>query len=155
MGFLSKLFGSESIATHTEEPIEEPENKEFAGVSIVVGDTSVTIQKVIELTFKSAGAEVHLFSKSLPLLEHVSSHRTNALFLDALLKPQDGYDICGQLRQQQQYESVPIFILYSPFQSLNEDRFRNCRATGSFKKPFDSGAIYRAVAEALGLQTGA
>ena len=144
MGFLTKLFGPD--------PLAKAADNTLAGVVVVVGDASVTIQKVMELTFKPTGASLHTFSESQSLLQFIKDHSPGVVLLDASLKPQDGYDLCRVIRQLPGLAKIPAFILVSQFQRTDKEKLQSSMANGTINKPFDSRVFLRTIAEAMKVQ---
>lgn len=142
MGILSKLFG-EGI---------DVKNAALKDVVIVVGEESITVQKVLELTFKAEGAILHLFSDSESLSRFIKDNPPGVVLLDASLEPRDGYDLSLFIKSQQQYSKIPVFILISGLKKLDKERLQQSLANGTIRKPFDSQILLQIVIDAINLK---
>ena len=65
---------------------------------ILLADDSLTIQKVVELTFAETDYEVIAVSSGDELLDRISQTRPNIVICDVIMPGRDGYDVCQEIK---------------------------------------------------------
>ncbi|MCC6993928.1 MAG: response regulator [Deltaproteobacteria bacterium] len=106
---------------------------------ILVADDSVTIQRVVTITF--AGDEFSLASaKSADeALTLAQGHRPDLVIADSVMPGRSGYDLCQAIKAAM--GNVPVLILASQGAPYDEARGRAAGADGFMQKPFDTQAM--------------
>ena len=120
--------------------------------TILLADDSLTIQKVVELTFMEEDYEVVAVSGGDEALAKLSEVEPVLVIADIHMPGASGYEICREVKQSK--PGVPVLLLVGTFESLDESEVVACGANGYLKKPFDSQELLRRaellVAEAAG-----
>jgi CheY-like chemotaxis protein len=114
---------------------------------ILLADDSVTIQKVIELTFMDEDYDVRAVSngdEALALLPEVDPHFVIA---DVHMPGTNGYEVCRRAKQLR--PDVPVLLLVGTFEPFDEGQARAVGADSFLKKPFDSQELLQRVQELL------
>ena len=116
---------------------------------ILIADDSVTIQKAFAMTF--AGEDVTLVAarsadEGLTIAQRT---RPDLVIADGVMPGRSGYDLCHAIKSDPGLRGVPVYILTSLHNPLDEARARQSAADGEFTKPFESVAIVAGVQEAL------
>ena len=106
---------------------------------ILVADDSVTIQRVVTITF--AGDEFSLASaKSADeALTLAQGRRPDLVIADSVMPGRSGYDLCQAIKAAM--GNVPVLILASQGSPYDEARGRAAGADGFLQKPFDTQAM--------------
>lgn len=110
---------------------------------ILLADDSLTIQKVVELTFMDEDYEVEAVSSGEAVLARLGEGRPDTLIADIHMPGLSGYEICR--RAKAEYPGLPVLLLVGTFESLDEDELRRSGADGHLKKPFDSQELLQTV----------
>lgn len=114
---------------------------------ILLADDSVTIQKVIELTFMDEDYEVRAVSNGDEALALLPEVKPEFVIADVHMPGANGYEVCR--RSKQLNADVPVLLLVGTFEPFDENEARSCGADSFLKKPFDSQELLQRVQELL------
>jgi CheY-like chemotaxis protein len=114
---------------------------------ILLADDSVTIQKVIELTFMDEDYEVRAVSNGDEALALLPEVKPEFVIADVHMPGANGYEVCR--RSKQLRPDVPVLLLVGTFEPFDENEARACGADSFLKKPFDSQELLQRVQELL------
>src|SRR5215208_5903029 len=103
---------------------------------ILLADDSVTIQKVIELTFMDEDYEVNAVSNGDDAVASLSQLRPDFVITDIHMPGANGYEVCR--RSKALLPEVPVLLLVGTFEPFDEAQSRSAGADAFLKKPFDS-----------------
>ena len=115
---------------------------------ILLADDSVTIQKVIELTFMDEDYEVRAVSNGDEAVALLSEMSPDFVIADVHMPGANGYDVCR--RSKQLRPEIPVLLLVGTFEPFDEGQARSVGADSFLKKPFDSQELLQRVEELLG-----
>src|SRR5262249_32288418 len=101
-------------------------------------DDSVTIQKVINLTFADEGIEVMTVGDGDTAMERFHDFRPDIVLADVNMPGLNGYRICENLRQREESARIPVILLVGSFESFDENEARRVGANDWMTKPFQS-----------------
>ncbi len=104
---------------------------------ILVADDSLTIQKVIRLALSSDGYEIHTVSDGKEALEQASLFRPDVCILDISLPQLDAYQIREHMMMKPDLKSIPVILMSSAFEKVDEARATPLSFSGHLVKPFD------------------
>lgn len=113
---------------------------------ILLADDSVTIQKVIELTFMDEDFEVRAVSNGDEAIAALSD-RPDFVIADVHMPGANGYEVCR--RAKQALPGVPVLLLVGTFEPFDEGQARAAGADSFLKKPFDSQELLQRVQELI------
>ncbi|HVT19201.1 MAG TPA: response regulator [Thermoanaerobaculia bacterium] len=114
---------------------------------ILLADDSVTIQKVIELTFMDDDYEVRAVGNGDEALAMLSALEVDFVIADIHMPGADGYEVCRQSKQR--HPEVPVLLLVGTFEPFDEKQAKDSGADSFLKKPFDSQELLQRVHELL------
>ena len=119
------------------------------GKRILVADDSLTIQKAFAMVL--AGQDYTLLTaRSVDeALAAAKGGWPDLIIADAALGHGSGYDLCASLKADPALRSVPVHILASNQNPLDEARARLAGADGHLLKPFDSQTLLDSLGAAL------
>ncbi len=115
---------------------------------ILLADDSVTIQKVIELTFMDDDYEVRAVGNGDEALAMLSALEVDFVIADVHMPGASGYEVCR--RSKQVRPEVPVLLLVGTFEPFDEAQARAAGADSFLKKPFDSQELLGRVHDLLG-----
>lgn len=107
----------------------------MASDMLLVADTSASIQKVVQLTCRAAGLRVVAVADGRQARAAVEAERPAAVLVDVSLPADGGYGVAAFIREQTGGE-VPVLLLAGAFDTIDEDRLRECGSAGVLTKPF-------------------
>ncbi len=104
---------------------------------ILVADDSLTIQKVIRLALSGDGYEIQTVSDGKEALEQASLFRPEIIIVDVSLPVFDAYQVREQLLNKPDLKNIPVILMSSAFEKVDENRSRQLGFSGHLIKPFD------------------
>ncbi|HEY2748420.1 MAG TPA: response regulator, partial [Polyangia bacterium] len=117
---------------------------------ILLVDDSVTIQRVVELTFAHESDYKVIAAKSADEgLQKARELKPDIVLADAGMMGKTGYDLCSSLRSDGALASVPCLILTGNFAPYDEARGTKAGADGYVVKPFETQALIDKVTDAI------
>ena len=114
---------------------------------ILLADDSVTIQKVIELTFMDEDYEVRAVSNGDDAIKALPEVEPQFVIADVHMPGANGYEVCR--RSKERRPDVPVLLLVGTFEPFDEAQSRAVGADSYLKKPFDSQELLQRVGELL------
>lgn len=114
---------------------------------ILLADDSVTIQKVIELTFMDEDYEVRAVSNGDEAVALLSEMAPDFVIADVHMPGANGYEVCRRAKQLR--PGTPVLLLVGTFEPFDEAQARAVGADSFLKKPFDSQELLQRVEELI------
>ncbi len=116
---------------------------------LLLADDSITIQKVVELTFPPDEFEVVTAGNGRIAVDKAGTFMPDMVLCDVIMPQLDGYQVCQALRAIPGLETVPILLLNGAFEPYDAEKARAVGALGNVSKPFDPPALVARVKEIL------
>ena len=113
--------------------------------TILLADDSLTIQKVVELTFADTDYEVVAVSSGDDLLERLPECRPDLVICDVIMPGRDGYDVCQEIKSNADFLHVPVILLTGTFEPFDRDRALAVGCSEIITKPFEARKLVEAV----------
>ena len=113
--------------------------------TILLADDSVTIQKVVELSFMDEDFRVSAVSNGAEAIAQLSESKPDVVIADVHMPGAGGFEVCR--RSKELYPAVPVLLLVGTFEGFDADEAVRCGADGHLKKPFDSQELMRRIRE--------
>ena len=117
--------------------------------TILLADDSITIQKVVELTFSEGDYRVVCVGNGTQALRKASEIRPDIILLDVVMPEKNGYDVCAALRAETATARVPVLLLTGTFEPFDQKRADAAGASGHLTKPFESHTLVSRVEEMI------
>jgi CheY-like chemotaxis protein len=115
---------------------------------ILLADDSLTIQKVVELTFSDSEYELVCVSNGQKALDRVGQERPALILADVVMPEKNGYEVCEAIKGNPATSRIPVVLLSGTFEPFDRDRAERIGADAIVSKPFDSQQLLAQV-EAL------
>jgi CheY-like chemotaxis protein len=115
--------------------------------TIVLADDSVTIQKVVELTFMDEDYRVVAFGNGDEALSNLYGLSPDVVIADVHMPGATGYEVCRRVKAG--HPGVPVLLLVGTFEPFDEQQAKAAGADAFLKKPFDSQELLRLVERLL------
>ena len=107
--------------------------------TILVADDSITIRRVVELTFADTPLRVECVGTGAEAIERLDAIRPDLILADVVMPEPTGYEICAHVKRSAR--PVPVLLLAGTFEPFDPARARACGADGHVVKPFDSRSL--------------
>ena len=117
--------------------------------TILLADDSITIQKVVELTFSDGDYRVFCVSNGALALRKIGEVRPDVVLLDVIMPEKNGYEVCEALKADPATASIPVLLLCGTFEPFDARRAEAAGASGHLTKPFESHALVARVEELM------
>jgi len=115
--------------------------------TILLADDSVTIQKVVELTFMDEDFRVVSVGSGTEAIERLPEISPDLVIADVHMPGADGYEVADRVRTAR--PGTPVLLLAGTFEVFDQERADGVGASAHLKKPFDSQELLRRVRELL------
>ncbi|HEX9427185.1 MAG TPA: response regulator, partial [Candidatus Polarisedimenticolia bacterium] len=116
---------------------------------ILLADDSITIQKVVELTFSEGDYQVVCVSNGAQALKKVGESRPDIVLLDVIMPEKNGYEVCEQIKRNPATSSIPVLLLTGTFEPFDKKKAEAAGAQGHLTKPFESQVLVAKVEEMI------
>src|SRR5215468_1363023 len=105
---------------------------------ILLADDSLTIQKVVELTFSDSDYQLVCVSNGQRALERMRDDRPDLVLADVVMPEKNGYEVCEAIKSNPATARIPVLLLSGTFEPFDRERAERIGADAIVSKPFDS-----------------
>lgn len=110
----------------------------LAGKKLLLADDSITIQKVVDLTFADEGVTVLTVNNGREAIEKLSEFGPDIVLADVFMPQMSGYEVCEHIKQNDQLKHIPVMLLVGSFEPFDQAEARRVGADYTLTKPFQS-----------------
>jgi CheY-like chemotaxis protein len=119
------------------------------GHKILLADDSITIQKVIELTFSDEDFELHTVGNGQKAIDEIRGIMPHIVLCDIIMPEKNGYEVCEFIKTNADLKHIPVLLLTGAFEPFDQERARNAGCDGFLAKPFEPQTLISKVKELL------
>jgi CheY-like chemotaxis protein len=116
---------------------------------LLLADDSVTIQKVIELTFADEDITVIAVGDGKQAMQQAVAERPDIVLADVGMPEHDGYEVAAFVKNTPDLAHIPVLLLTGAFEPIDEDRARAARCDGVLVKPFEPQMVINRVKDLI------
>jgi CheY-like chemotaxis protein len=116
---------------------------------LLLADDSVTIQRVIELTFADEDVTVTAVGDGQQAIAHVTADPPDIVLADVGMPKLDGYAVAEFIKNDPTLAHIPVVLLTGAFEPVDNERARSVRCDGVLAKPFEPQLLITRVKELL------
>ena len=116
---------------------------------LLLADDSITIQKVIQITFAHEDIDLTITDNGDAALAKAQELKPDLVMADVYMPGKNGYELTAAIRQDPDLQNTPVLLLAGSFEPFDEEKARNCRANAWIEKPFESQNLIDKVSELL------
>lgn len=109
--------------------------------TLLLADDSVTIQKVVGITFANEDVELVTVDNGDDALIRARQMKPDLVLADIGMPGLDGYALCGAIRKDPTIAHTPVLLLTGTFETYDEEKAREVGANGYISKPFEAQAL--------------
>jgi CheY-like chemotaxis protein len=117
--------------------------------TLLLADDSVTIQRVIELTFANEDVRVVSVGDGRRALQWMESEWPDIVLVDVEVPDVDGYAVAEHIKTSPRLKNVPVLLLAGAFEPVDEARARRIGCDGVLIKPFEPQHLVTRVKDLL------
>ena len=116
---------------------------------LLLADDSITIQRVIELTFADEDVQVMAVGDGKKAIESIQADRPDIVLADVGMPERDGYEVAEFIKRNPQLANIPVLLLTGAFEPIDETRARAVGCDGVLVKPFEPQMVINRVKDLL------
>ena len=116
---------------------------------LLLADDSVTIQRVIELTFADEDVQVQAVGDGMKAIASIQAERPDIVLADVGMPERDGYEVAAFIKGDPQLAHIPVLLLTGAFEPVDETRARAVGCDGVLVKPFEPQMVINRVKDLL------
>jgi CheY-like chemotaxis protein len=113
--------------------------------TILLADDSVTIQKVVAISFASEDAIVVTVDNGDDAITKAREIRPDIVLADVVMPGKSGYEVCEAIKGDPDLAQIPVLLLTGTFEAFDEARAREVGSAGHIAKPFEAQALINEV----------
>ncbi len=116
---------------------------------LLLADDSVTIQRVIELTFADENIQVIAVGDGQQAIARIDADRPDVVLADIGMPERDGYEVAAHVKGNPETAHIPVLLLTGAFEPIDEARARAVGCDGVLVKPFEPQMVINRVKDLL------
>jgi CheY-like chemotaxis protein len=116
---------------------------------LLLADDSVTIQRVIELTFADEDIQVIAVGDGQQAMTRIEAERPDIVLADVGMPERDGYEVAAFVKSSAPLAHIPVLLLTGAFEPVDESRARAVGCDGVLVKPFEPQMVINRVKDLL------
>ncbi len=120
---------------------------------LLLADDSVTIQRVIELTFADEDVQVAAVSDGDQAIARINAEPPDIVLADIGMPGKDGYEVAAHIKQTPWLAHIPVLLLTGAFEPVDQARVVAIGCDGVLAKPFEPQQVISRVRELLGRES--
>ena len=117
--------------------------------TLLLADDSVTIQRVIELTFAEEDVQVVAVSDGDQAIQRLESAPPDIVLADIGMPGRNGYEVARYVRQTPKLAHIPVVLLTGAFEPVDQAKATEVGCDGVLAKPFEPQLVIGRVKELL------
>jgi CheY-like chemotaxis protein len=117
---------------------------------LLLADDSVTIQRVIELTFADEDVEVTTVGDGQMAIDRLDADPPDIILADVDMPKRDGYEVAAYVKSRPTLAHIPVVLLTGAFEPIDQARAAAAGSSDVLAKPFEPQMVINRVKELLG-----
>ena len=105
---------------------------------LLLADDSITIQKVVNLTFADEGIEVISVGDGDAAMRKFDEFMPDLVMADVNMPGLNGYEVCRIIKRTEETQNIPVILLVGSFEPFDEAEAKEAGADDFLTKPFQS-----------------
>jgi CheY-like chemotaxis protein len=139
----------------TPEPLELSDSRRVTDKTkvpqtLLLADDSVTIQRVIELTFADEAINVVAVGDGDQAIERIDANPPDIVLVDVGMPGRNGYEVAQHIKQSPRLKHIPVLLLTGAFEPVDQAKATAAGCDGVLQKPFEPQLVIARVKELLG-----
>jgi len=116
---------------------------------ILLADDSITIQKVIALTFAGEDYKITAVDNGVDALVKARELMPDIILADVVMPQKNGYEVSAEIKNDPELKNIPVLLLAGTFEPFDEDEAKKVGADAYIIKPFESQALIQKVKDLI------
>jgi CheY-like chemotaxis protein len=114
---------------------------------LLLADDSVTIQRVVELTFSGEDVQVITVGDGEQAIARIPVERPDIVLADIGMPKRSGYDVAAFVKGRPDLSHIPVLLLAGAFEPVDDARAQQVKCDGVLVKPFEPQQVVSRVRE--------
>jgi CheY-like chemotaxis protein len=114
---------------------------------LLLADDSVTIQRVVELTFSGEDVQVISVGDGEQAIARIPIERPDIVLADIGMPKRSGYDVSAFVKGRPDLSHIPVLLLAGAFEPVDDARAQQVKCDGVLVKPFEPQQVVARVRE--------
>ena len=116
---------------------------------LLLADDSVTIQKVVGISFASEDIEITTVDNGNDAVSRAREIVPDIILADVVMPGASGYEVCEAIKSDPALAHIPVVLLTGTFEAFDSERAERAGAAGHVSKPFEAQTLVDRVKELL------
>ena len=116
---------------------------------LLLAHDSVTIQRVIELTFSGEDVQVVAVGDGEQAIARIPAELPDIVLADIAMPKRSGYDVAAFVKGNPELAHIPVLLLAGAFEPVDDAKAEQVGCNGVLVKPFDPQRVIARVRELL------
>ena len=121
---------------------------------LLLADDSVSVQRIIELTFVDEDVDVVSVGGGNAAIEDIKRQPPDIVLADTRMPEGDGYEVADFVRQSPELARIPVVLLTGAFDPVDTVRAEEVGSRGVLVKPFEAQQVIGTVRDLLARTDG-
>lgn len=117
--------------------------------TLLLADDSVTIQKVVGISFASEDIDITTVDNGHAAVARAKEIVPDVVLADVVMPGMSGYEVCEAIKSDPALAHVPVILLTGTFEAFDAERAERAGAAGHVSKPFEAQTLVDRVKELL------
>ena len=117
---------------------------------LLLADDSVTIQRVVELTFSGEDIQVVTVGDGEQAIARIPIEHPDIVLADIGMPKRSGYEVAAFVKGRPDLSHIPVLLLAGAFEPVDEARAQQVKSDGVLVKPFEPQQVISRVRELIG-----
>ena len=116
---------------------------------LLLADDSVTIQRVVELTFSGEDVQVVTVGDGEQAIARIPIELPDIVLADIGMPKRSGYDVAAFVKGRSDLSHIPVLLLAGAFEPVDENRAQQVQSDGVLVKPFEPQQVISRVRDLI------
>ena len=116
---------------------------------LLLADDSVTIQRVIELTFAGQDVDIVAVGDGEQAIARIPAERPDIVIADIGMPKRSGYEVAAFVKGHPELRHIPVLLLAGAFEPVDDAKAEQAGCDGVLVKPFEPQHVIARVRELL------
>jgi len=117
--------------------------------TLLLADDSVTIQKVVGISFANEDIEITTVDNGRDAVAKARALRPDIILADVVMPGMSGYEVCETVKADPNLRHIPVLLLTGTFEAFDQARATAVGAAGHVAKPFEAQTLVDRVKQLL------
>ncbi len=119
--------------------------------TLLLADDSLTIQRVIQLTFAEEGISVISVGDGDQAIARIEAQLPDIVLADTAMPGKSGYEVASYIKRSPRLAHIPVVLLAGAFEPVDRQRVADAGCDGVLAKPFEPHLVIAQVKALLGI----